>query len=60
MVELVDRFYFFDPEQLPKEAVFNMNGKATQIKKLTDEYDRLKRNEADKAWYEQFGSEEDD
>ncbi|GMO11294.1 hypothetical protein [Bradyrhizobium sp. TM233] len=60
MVELADRFYFFDPEQLPKEAVFNMNGKVTQLKKITDEYDRLKRSEADKAWYDEFGGEEDE
>jgi hypothetical protein len=54
MVELSDRFIFFDPDELDQENRYLMNAKVGQLKKITDEYDRLKRSEADRAFERQF------
>jgi hypothetical protein len=57
MAELVDKFIFFDPEMTKESGVFNMDAKASQLKKWTDKYDKLKRGEADKEWYGEFESD---
>ncbi|WP_027530101.1 hypothetical protein [Bradyrhizobium sp. WSM3983] len=56
MSELPDKFIFFDPEQLASDE-YDMTAKAATLKKLTDEFDRLKRSEADREWAERFEEE---
>lgn len=58
MVELSDRFIFFDPEQLEGVSRYSMNSNVAKLKKITDEYDKFKRSEADKAWEKQFEPED--
>lgn len=59
MVELSDRFIFFDPDKLEGEKRYSMNSNVAKLKKITDEYDKFKRSEADKAWDKQFEPEEE-
>jgi hypothetical protein len=54
MTELADRFIFFDPDQITAEDTYDMSSKASQLKKLTDEFHRLKRSEAEKEWDVRF------
>jgi hypothetical protein len=54
MTELADRFIFFDPDQIAAQDKFEMSSKSAQLKKLTDEFHRLKRSEAEKEWAERF------
>ena len=53
MTELSDKFIFFDPAEIGADE-YDMTSKAPALKKLTDEFDRLKRSEADKEWGERF------
>jgi hypothetical protein len=59
MVELADRFIFFDPDKLEGENRYSMNSNVGKLKKITDEYEKFKRSEADKAWEKQFEPEDD-
>jgi hypothetical protein len=53
MTELADRFIFFDPDLIAGDE-YDMSSKASQLKKLTDEFHRLKRSEAEKEWAARF------
>ena len=53
LAELSDRFIFFNPEDV-EGVVFDMTSNADELKKLTAEFDRLKKTEADREWAERF------
>jgi hypothetical protein len=53
MAELSDRFIFFAPDDV-EHLVFDMTSSAEELKKLTAEFHRLKKSEADKEWTERF------
>jgi hypothetical protein len=51
--ELSDRFIFFAPDDILGISV-NMTEHVEELKKLTDEFDKLKKTEADREWAERF------
>ena len=53
MTELANRFIFFDPDQIAADES-DMSPKASQLKKLTDEFHRLKRSVAEKEEADRF------
>jgi hypothetical protein len=53
MAELADRFIFFAPNDV-EHLMFDMTSSAEELKKLTIEFHRLKRSEADREWAERF------
>jgi hypothetical protein len=53
MAELSDRFIFFAPEDV-ESMIFDMTKKTGVLKKITAEFDKLKRSEAEKEWARQF------
>ncbi len=53
MAELSDKIIFFDPAQIAGED-YDMTAKAAQLRKLTEEFDRLKRTAADEEWARRF------
>jgi hypothetical protein len=54
MVELSDRFIFFSPDDI-KGLIYDMSPHAKELKALTNEYDALKRSEADRRYEERIG-----
>ena len=53
VAELSDRFIFFSPGDI-EDLVVDMTKNTEELKKLTGEFNRLKKSEADKEWAERF------
>ena len=53
VAELSDRFIFFNPGDV-ESLIFDMTDHTDELKKLTAEFNRLKKTEADKEWAERF------